>query len=73
MKRSSKVDLSDLCHVARGTPVGDWFRRYWLAVGVAGELRDIPRAIRVLGEELVLFRDDRLVQRAFYVCDAQRR
>ena len=58
MKRSGKASLSDLCRVARGTPAGDWFRRYWLAVGVAGELHDVPRAVRVLGEELVLFRDE---------------
>jgi 5,5'-dehydrodivanillate O-demethylase len=58
MKRSSKVLLSDLCRVGRGTPAGDWFRRYWLAVGAARELRDIPRAVTILGEELVLFRDD---------------
>src|SRR5918993_932406 len=57
-KRSPKVSLSDLCRVARGTPAGDWFRRYWLAVSVTGELRDIPRAVRVLGEALVLFRDE---------------
>ena len=59
MERSGKAFLSDLWRVGRGTPAGDWLRRYWLAVGVAGQLRDIPRAVRVLGEELVLFRDDR--------------
>ena len=59
IERSGKAFLSDLCRVGRGTPAGDWFRRYWLSVGVAGELRDIPRAVRVLGEELVLFRDNR--------------
>ena len=53
IERSAKAFLSDLCRVGRGTPAGDWFRRYWLSVGVAGELRDIPRAVRVLGEELV--------------------
>jgi phenylpropionate dioxygenase-like ring-hydroxylating dioxygenase large terminal subunit len=58
MKKSRKVFLSDLCRVSRGTPAGDWFRRYWLAVGVAGELRDIPRAVKVLGEKLVLFQDE---------------
>jgi phthalate 4,5-dioxygenase len=58
MNRSSKVLLSDLCRVGRGTPTGDWFRRYWLAVGAARELQDIPRSVTILGEELVLFRDE---------------
>jgi phenylpropionate dioxygenase-like ring-hydroxylating dioxygenase large terminal subunit len=56
MKKLAKVSLSDLCHVSRGTPAGEWFRRYWLVVGTSAELRDVPQAVRVLGEELVLFR-----------------
>ena len=57
MKKSSKIDLSDPGHVGPGTPAGEWFRRYWLAVGTTCELRDIPQAVRILGEDLVLFRD----------------
>ena len=41
----------------RGTPCGEWFRRYWVVVGTAQELYDIPRAVKILGEDLVLFRD----------------
>ncbi|HEY7167505.1 MAG TPA: Rieske 2Fe-2S domain-containing protein [Candidatus Binatia bacterium] len=52
-----QISVSDLGRVSRGTPAGDWFRRYWLVVGTARELRDIPIAVKVLGEELVLFRD----------------
>jgi phenylpropionate dioxygenase-like ring-hydroxylating dioxygenase large terminal subunit len=50
--------LGDLPHVGRGTPAGEWFRRYWLVAGTAAELRDIPLAVKILGEELVLFRDE---------------
>src|SRR5918994_524848 len=57
MKRS-EISLSDLCRVGRDTPAGDWFRHYWMVVGTTRELQDIPRAIRVLGEDLVLFRDE---------------
>lgn len=57
MKKLISVTSSDLAHVSRGTPAGEWFRRYWLVVGTANELRDIPLGINVLGEELVLFRD----------------
>jgi len=57
-KQPKKLSLTDLPYVSRGTPAGDWFRRHWLVVGTTRELRDIPRAVKVLGEELVLFRDD---------------
>ncbi len=62
MKASAKIKaksatLLDIPHVNRGTPAGEWFRRYWLVVGTTRELRDIPTAVKVLGEELVLFRD----------------
>ncbi len=53
----NRATLADLPRVGRGTPAGEWFRRYWLAVGTARDLRDIPQAVKVLGEELVLFRD----------------
>src|SRR5437764_1738422 len=54
---AERVTDGDIVRVAAGTPGGEWLRRYWLAVGLAAELPDIPQAIRVLGEELVLFRD----------------
>ena len=57
MKKHSEVLLADLCRVGRETPAGQWLRRYWLAVGTTRELYDIPRAVKVLGEDLVLFRD----------------
>ena len=53
----AQLDDSDLCHVGPGTPAGEMFRRYWLAIGRSEDLRDIPQAVKVLGEELVLFRD----------------
>src|SRR4051812_43995484 len=55
--RKEKTTLADLARVGAGTPAGEWFRRYWLAVASAAELRDIPLAVKVLGEELALFRD----------------
>ena len=58
MKQSKKVALADLPYVSRGTPAGEWFRRHWLVVGTTRDLRDIPQAVKVLGEELVLFRDE---------------
>src|SRR6266852_6458078 len=55
--RETKLNDSDLCHVGPGTPAGEMFRRYWLVISRSEDLRDIPQAIKVLGEELVLFRD----------------
>lgn len=59
MKQREKASITNLPHVGRGTPVGEWFRRHWLVVGVSRDLRGIPQAVKILGEELVLFRDDK--------------
>jgi len=55
--KTKKAALADIPHVGPGTPCGEWFRRYWIVVGTAQELYDIPQAVKVLGEALVLFRD----------------
>ncbi len=47
----------ELTEVGRGTPMGELLRRYWHPVGVIGDACRTPRALRVLGEDLVLFRD----------------
>lgn len=42
----------------KGTPGGEMMRRYWNPVALSEELKDdVPRAVRVMGEDLVLFRD----------------
>ena len=46
-----------LVRTDRGSPCGEYLRRYWQPVALAREVEDVPRLIRVLGEELVLFRD----------------
>jgi len=56
-RKHPTVTLADIPHVGPGTPAGEWFRRYWLAVATSEDLRDLPVGLRVLGEELVLFRD----------------
>jgi len=52
-----KITLADIPYVGRGTPAGDWFRRYWIVISATRDVHDIPQAIKVLGDELVLFRD----------------
>ena len=55
--RPQPTSMRELTEVGAGTPMGELLRRYWHPVGLAGDAREIPRALRVLGEELVLFRD----------------
>ncbi|MDR1969268.1 MAG: aromatic ring-hydroxylating dioxygenase subunit alpha [Burkholderiaceae bacterium] len=50
---------SDLTEVGRGTPMGELLRRYWHPVGLASHAADTPREVQILGEDLVLFRDQR--------------
>ncbi|MDH3445158.1 MAG: Rieske 2Fe-2S domain-containing protein, partial [Deltaproteobacteria bacterium] len=56
-RKRGKVSVGDIPHIGPGTPAGEWFRRYWIVVGTTRDLYDIPQAVRVLGEDLVLFRD----------------
>ena len=48
-----------LTQVSRGTPCGELLRRYWHPVAAAAELTDQKpiRAVKILGEELVVYRD----------------
>ena len=46
-----------LTQVGPGTPCGELLRRYWQPIAASAELGDRPRKVRVLGEDLVLFRD----------------
>lgn len=53
---SAEAD-DELTRVGPGTPCGDYLRRFWHPVAMASEVGDLPLAIRILGEDLVLFRD----------------
>ena len=47
----------ELAKVGPGTPCGEYLRRFWHPVILSEELRDLPRRLRILGEDLVAFRD----------------
>jgi phenylpropionate dioxygenase-like ring-hydroxylating dioxygenase large terminal subunit len=51
------VFKDDLVRVGRGTPMGELLRRYWHPVGLCKDAESVPRRVRVLGEDLILFRD----------------
>ena len=44
--------------VARGTPMGELLRRYWHPVGCTETVTKKPQRVKVLGEELVLYRGE---------------
>lgn len=55
----SKEDMETLCRVGAGTPMGDLMRQYWLPATYSSELEPngSPIRIRILGEDLIAWRD----------------
>ena len=47
----------ELTHVGPGTPGGEYLRLFWQPIAICSELTDLPKAIKIMGEELVVFRD----------------
>ena len=47
----------ELTHVGPGTPCGEYLRRFWQPVAFVRELGETPLRARILGEDLVVFRD----------------
>ena len=56
-QREVPDEARELTHVGPGTPCGEYLRRFWQPVGFGHELKDLPVRIRIMGEDLVLFRD----------------
>jgi nitrite reductase/ring-hydroxylating ferredoxin subunit len=57
---NSRTDNDALTQTDRGTPMGDLMRRYWMPALLASELPEPdcpPVRVRLLGEDLVAFRD----------------
>ena len=55
--RERPTDDDELTRVGPGTPCGEYLRRFWQPVVLSKELRDLPRRLRIMGEDLVAFRD----------------
>ena len=56
----SKLDNEKLTRVGAGTPMGETMRRYWLPALLCEELPEPdcpPVRVRLLGEDLLAFRD----------------
>lgn len=48
-----------LTHIDPGTLCGEYFRRFWQPICFSDDLGDLPLRLRILGEDLVAFRDFR--------------
>ena len=46
-----------LTRVDFGSPMGELLRRYWQPIALSSELQDLPKRIKILHENLVVFRD----------------
>ena len=58
----SSTENERLTSIMPGTPMGNLFRRYWHPIAASAELGPAPegrptKAVRVLGEDLVLYKD----------------
>jgi phenylpropionate dioxygenase-like ring-hydroxylating dioxygenase large terminal subunit len=56
-RRSTGQPDPELTQVGPGTPCGEYFRRTWMPVCMTEQVSETPIVIKVLGEELVAFRD----------------
>jgi phenylpropionate dioxygenase-like ring-hydroxylating dioxygenase large terminal subunit len=55
--REIPAENTELTHVGAGTPGGEYLRRFWQPVCFSDDLKDVPLRVRMLGEDLVAFRD----------------
>lgn len=57
LQRSLPDVDQEITRVGPDTPLGEYFRRFWQPVCLSQQLGEVPLAIRILGEDLVAFRD----------------
>ena len=55
--RHVPAEDSELTHVGPDTPCGEYMRRFWQPICYSDDLKDLPHRVKILGEELVAFRD----------------
>jgi phenylpropionate dioxygenase-like ring-hydroxylating dioxygenase large terminal subunit len=55
-RASTPHEDAELTHVEKGSPAGEYLRRYWQPVALSQELSELPKLVTIFGEELVLFR-----------------
>jgi phenylpropionate dioxygenase-like ring-hydroxylating dioxygenase large terminal subunit len=55
--RPKPTSMNHLTQVGAGTQMGELMRRYWHPIGLTGDAGKTPKQVRILGEDLILFRD----------------
>src|SRR6478752_10725787 len=55
--RKAPTYNAGLTEVGRGKPMGELLRRYWHPIALVTDAGTTPKPVRVLGEDLILFRD----------------
>ena len=53
--QTSKID-EKIAFIEPGTLCGEYFRRYWHPVTLTSEVGKLPLPVRILGEDLILFK-----------------
>ncbi|HVL59060.1 MAG TPA: aromatic ring-hydroxylating dioxygenase subunit alpha [Burkholderiaceae bacterium] len=48
---------ASITEVGPGTPCGEYLRRFWHPIGLSQDATTTPKPLRILGEDLILFRD----------------
>jgi phenylpropionate dioxygenase-like ring-hydroxylating dioxygenase large terminal subunit len=55
--RGLPAEDQELTRVGPDTPCGEFLRRFWQPIILTNELNDLLRRVRILGEDLIAFRD----------------
>lgn len=55
--RPAPSHQKNMTEVGPGTPMGELLRRYWHPIGLTRDATATPKKVRVLGEDLILFRN----------------
>ena len=55
-REKAGVPNEEMLRVGPGTPGGEYLRRFWHPVAMSSEVQNLPKRIKVLCEDLVLFR-----------------
>lgn len=58
-QREIPAEDAEITRTDPGTPLGEYMRRFWQPVAMSTQLKDVPVKIRIMGEDLVAFRDRR--------------
>lgn len=56
-KRAIPAPDPEITASGPGTPLGEYMRRFWQPICFSDQLREVPHPVRILGEDLVAFRD----------------